>query len=145
MCIIADLTYFLPLGLAMTSPIEALPLEIQQNVLTYLSTYDLSLRAFAYTNRACHTVASPFLYHTLKVGLDPNQRLAPNFYTRMQNHQAILRLRYVRCILVYDINAEADSIGLNSKGAGLRSLFLIGNPTNFNGCLQSDSLYHRLN
>ncbi|KAJ5465168.1 uncharacterized protein N7458_000854 [Penicillium daleae] len=58
----------------------------------------------------------------------------------MQNHQAILRLRYVRCILVYDINAEADSIGLNSKGAGLRSFFLIGNPTNFNGCLQSDSL-----
>jgi hypothetical protein len=35
-----------------------------------LSTHETSLRAFACANWTCHTLASPFLYHTIQVRVD---------------------------------------------------------------------------
>lgn len=126
----------------MATSIESLPLEIQQIVLEYLSTYESSLRAFAHANWTCLTLASPFLYHTIQVRVDPDadQVSIGKFYKWTQAPQTLTRLKYVKCLVICENKSEARSRSSDSKDTGPPYIFLTRNPITSHGYLQSYGL-----
>jgi hypothetical protein len=75
------------------------------------------LRAFACANWTCHTVVSPFNYHTIQigVGVDPDQVSLQKLYSWIQGPQSLTRLQYVKCLVIFKTQSEADSSPSNSS------------------------------
>lgn len=124
----------------MAPSIESLPPEVQQMVLEHLSAHEPSLRAFACASRACHTLAFPFLYHTIQVGLDLDQAQLQDIYNWTQNSLTLTRLQYVKCLVICNTQPGADCSSSDSRGTDPRFISFSRNTRTFHGYLQSYGL-----
>lgn len=120
----------------MALSIESLPPEIQRLVLEHLSTHDHSLRAFACVNRICHIIASPLIYHTMRIGVDPGNISFPNFHKRKQSSKGSTKLQYVKCLAIYKAQRLGADSSPDSKDTVLQPRFQSENASALDGCLQ---------
>lgn len=127
----------------MAPSIDSLPPEIQHMVLKWLSTHDHSLRAFACVSQMCHNLASPFIYHTMKIGVDSENIAFPNLHRWIQSPEGRpTRLQHVRCLAIYQAResfwsgSALSTPDSNNTGTSNRPVLISEQPRALNGCLQ---------